>query len=223
MQALYDEVFVLVFYTVKYCGLNIQKRYILLINFVYEGDMLLKTTWAILFFLIPFLTTASIDVPIDNLFLQKSGVIKFVVKNKSIELDVNVDSYWTNQTIKRVPNSDVKKQSIFTISNTPWPWAYGYLTISIDNRQFTMAVISGYENSSSMIKVKFDEGTVTNSADSVTDFIGVGSSLPHIGSVVDLSLPNYFINIELYEENEESLLVMCISESSTSDECKYQD
>ncbi|MBD1571498.1 thermostable direct hemolysin-family toxin [Aliivibrio sp. S10_S31] len=183
--------------------------------------MFLKTTWVILFFLIPFLTTASIDVPIDNLIPQESGVIKFIVKNKSTELDVNVDSYWSNKTIKRVPNSDVKKQSIFTISNTPW--AYGYLTISIDNRQFTMAAISGYENFSSMIKVRFNEGTVTNSSDSVIDFIGVGSSFPYIGSVVDLPLPNYFVNTELYEENEEILLVMCISDSSTYDECKYQD
>ncbi|WP_375320577.1 thermostable direct hemolysin-family toxin [Aliivibrio logei] len=168
-------------------------------------------------FLISSLSSANVDNITDN----EEGVIKFVVKNESTERNVNIDSYWSNEIIKRVPNSDVRKQSIFTISNAPW--TYGYLTIGIDNSQFTMAVISGYENFTPIIKVKFDEGSVTNSEQSVTDFIGTGNSFPYIDSLIDLPLSSYFINTELYEENEEIFLVMCISESFTHDECKYQD
>ncbi|EIW7864179.1 thermostable direct hemolysin-family toxin [Vibrio parahaemolyticus] len=102
--------------------------------------------------------TLSFELPSIPFPAPGSDEILFVVRDATFKTDdpvnVKVSDFWTNRDIKRKPSIDVHGQSIFTTSGSKW--LASYMTVNINDKDYTMAALSGYKDGASIVFVKSD-------------------------------------------------------------------
>ncbi|ARR51848.1 thermostable direct hemolysin (plasmid) [Photobacterium damselae subsp. damselae] len=166
---------------------------------------------------------SAIDLPQIPFPAPGSDEILFVVRDTTLKtkdpVNVKVSDFWTNRDIKRKPNKDVYGQSVFTTSGTKW--LTSYMTVSINDKDYTMAAVSGYKRGYSAVFVKSAQGQLQHSYDSVANFVGEDEdSIPNTMYLDET--PEYFVNVEAYESGNGNILVMCISNKESFYECEHQ-
>ncbi|OKA65025.1 hemolysin activation protein [Vibrio parahaemolyticus] len=152
-----------------------------------------------------------------------SDEILFVVRdttfNTHAPVNVEVSDFWTNRNVKRKPYKDVYGQSVFTTSGTKW--LTSYMTVNINDKDYTMAAVSGYKRGHSAVFVKSGQVQLQHSYDSVANFVGEDEGSIPSKMYLD-ETPEYFVNVEAYESGSGNILVMCISNKESFFECKHQ-
>lgn len=147
-----------------------------------------------------------------------SDEILFVVRDVTDSVHVEVDDFWSNRTVKRVPFSSVRKQSIMSTGGEKWLSAF--MTVSVNGTDYTMGAISGYKNFSSVVYTNISKGSVDKDFSSVSRFVGEQTSTPNY-TVID-ETPDYFVSSETFDSGSGTVVVLCISDRTTLSDCLTQ-
>lgn len=163
----------------------------------------------------------AIDLSLASVMPGERGVINFQIKNRNAPEPVEIIDYWSNQQTYRLPFQHVYDTSIFSISDTPW--TYAFITVYIGSNPYTIAVISGYNDFQHITKVNIKRGVVGKTPADIEEFIGNGVVFPDYLALGENPIPNYTINFEGYKTPESTNLILCIgSDTNTITPCTYQ-
>nr|P28031.2 RecName: Full=Thermostable direct hemolysin; Flags: Precursor [Grimontia hollisae]AAA27570.1 thermostable direct hemolysin [Grimontia hollisae]prf//1811229A hemolysin [Grimontia hollisae] len=183
---------------------------------------LAKKSFLFIFMLAAFKTFA-FELPSIPFPSPGSDEILFVVRDTTFNtkepVNVKVSDFWTNRNVKRKPYKDVHGQSVFITSGTKW--LTSYMTVSINNKDYTMAAVSGYKDGFSSVFVKSGQIQLQHYYNSVADFVGGDENSIPSKTYLD-ETPEYFVNVEAYESGSGNILVMCISNKESYFECESQ-
>ncbi|QXC56349.1 thermostable direct hemolysin-family toxin [Vibrio mimicus] len=162
-----------------------------------------------------------IDLSLATVMPGERGVINFQIKNRNSPEPIEVIDYWSNQQTYRLPFQHVYDTAIFSISDTPW--TYAFITVYIGSNPYTIAVISGYNDFQHMTKVNLKRGVVGKTPAAIEEFIGNGVGFPDYMALGESPIPNYTINFEGYKTPESINLILCIgSDTNHITPCTYQ-
>ncbi|ETT13389.1 thermostable direct hemolysin 1 [Vibrio parahaemolyticus 605] len=95
------------------------------------------------------------------------------------------------------------------------------MTVNINDKDYTMAAVSGYKSGHSAVFVKSGQVQLQHSYNSVANFVGEDEGSIPSKMYLD-ETPEYFVNVEAYESGSGNILVMCISNKESFFECKHQ-
>lgn len=145
--------------------------------------------------------------------------VLFVVRNVTDNVSVDINDYWSNREIKRLPFQTVYKQSL--MSTGGYKWISSFITVSVNGDLYTMASISGYKNFYSIVYTKIKSGILNKSYESVEDFVGTDIHFPNKQEIAET--PEYFISSETFNSGSGTVISLCVSNKETYHDCRTQN
>lgn len=160
----------------------------------------------------------AIELPSIPFPAPGSDEILFVVRNVTKSVHVSIPDYWSNRSIKRVPFKNVIGQSVMSTGGTKW--LASYLTVNVNGSDYTMGAVSGYHHGSSTVFTKIKPGTLANDFYSVKSFVGEDITEPNHDQIDET--PEFFVSSETYDSGSGTVMVLCVSDRTTLDQCRSQ-
>lgn len=169
--------------------------------------------------------TFAFDLPLPSIPFPAPGTseVLFVVRNTSQKMEVTVDNYWTNRTTTRIPYKFLlpQGQSVFSTDGTKWLSAS--ITLNLNYSKFTAAVIAGYKDGYSTTFVNSGDTDVSQSYNSISDFVGTQHTIPYNTSFVGESHGSpFYVYTESYRSGNGDVIVLCIADDESAIQCRSQ-
>lgn len=160
----------------------------------------------------------AIELPSIPFPAPGSDEILFVVRNVTKSVNVSIQDYWSNRSVKRVPFKNVRNQSVMSTGGSKW--LTSYLTVNINGNNYTMGAVSGYKNGSSAVFTKIKQGELTHDYSAVASFVGDDITEPNNDQIDET--PEYFVSSETYDSGSGTVMVLCVSDKTTLNQCRNQ-